>query len=597
MIAGGVSSFPFFEWRWFGLFVCCLHLVTGCAQTPPETSHILETPPEPQVKISLVASKHEERLNPPFSLAILPFEDYSHHQELAWLKHGLPDMLITDLSGVDQLHLVSRYRLGEVLREQLLQHRGTFEETPTIQIGRLTGARYLLGGSFYLVHPNLVIEVHLLDVEKGSVVRALRATGATDTIPALELELSRKIARWFDSEYHTSEQPQVQDEPTDISMPDEMVPSSPPLQEFLKGEQDRQEPQSVHTTPFVKMDSLLGLEQSNILEDHIHTIVALIWERGLSIQLGRPEYPLVFKKPVAAEHSPGLLLPVSLSTRPEELQKISEDLRVVVRKESGTEKDIVVHFDHEDPAAQQLFIETFLKPRRMFVRALDHKGKVLGVYSRWEWKTEEFFQIGKDGSIHFPSSTSPFLETKAAFSHKLVAGLRTIDQFDVVMVPVQEEHRRTVVEVVEQAQRVPELLLDVVDDTSQEAQKLLEVKRALIEKQGEKLREAIHRWIQDHWAPPITESIPIPGYLPRNRQRAVVLVSEMNGNITPNHLQQISVDHGFANSIREVLTGIPLHCFPPCSTDKPHKGSMDEPREFRIQFELVKDVTAVGFNR
>ena len=288
---------------------------------------------------------------------------------------------------------------------------------------------------------------------------------------------------------------------------------------------------------------------------------------------------------------------LGLSTRPEELQKISEDLRVVVRNESGTEKDLVVHFDHEDPEAQQLFVETLLKPRRMFVRALDHKGKVLGVYSRWEWKTDEFFQIGKDGSIHFPSSTSPFLETKAAFSYKLVAGLRTIDRFDAVIVPVMAERRRTVVEVVEQAQREPELLLDVVDDKSQEAQNLLEMKRALIEKQGEKLREGIHRWIQGHWAPPITESIPIPGYLPRNRQRAVVLVSELNGNITPNHLKKISAVHGFANSIREVLTRITLHCFPPCSKDKPQKGSMDEPREFRIQFELVKDLTAVGFNQ
>jgi len=570
---------------------------SGCTQPAPDTSQILKPNPTPGVNVFLDSSKHEDLLRPPFSLAILPFEDYSHHPELGWLKHGLPDMLITDLSGVPKLHLISRFRLGEVLREQLLQHRGTFEETPSVQIGKLTGARYLLGGSFYLVHPHIVIEVHLLDVEKGSVVRALRATGSKEAIPTLEFELSQRIATWFDPEYHASEQPLAKDVPVAINTPAEMVVPSAPEDNFMMGENSHRVTPSENTTPFVKMDSLLGLERSQLLVDHIHAVVNLIWERGLSIQLGRPEYPLVFNEFAASGNSHGVLLPISFSTKPEEFRKISSDLRVIAKKESGRDTVLMVNFDHEDPEAQSLFVQTLLQPRRVFVRALDQDGQVLGVYSRWEWKTERFIQVQSDGSIQFPSSSSPFMGSKAEFSHKLVSGLRTIDRFDVVIVPVQAERRVIVVEVVDSAKREQAFPIDVVDGQSQKAQNLHVDKALLRKEEGEILREAIQDWIQEHWAPPITESIPLSGYLPRNRQRVVVLVTELNGKIKPNHPKKVSNDHGFTDSIREVLQAITMHCFQPCSNNRSKKGSMDEPREFRLQFELVKDVTAVGFNR
>lgn len=597
MVVVGVSRFLFCEWRSICLFVMCVLFGSGCTQPVPDTSQILKPNPTPGVNVFFDSSKHEDLLRPPYSLAILPFEDYSHHPELGWLKHGLPDMLITDLSGVPKLHLISRFRLGEVLREQLLQHRGTFEETPSVQIGKLTGARYLLGGSYYLVHPHIVIEVHLLDVEKGSVVRALRATGSKEAIPTLEFELSQRIATWFDPEYRTSEQPLAKDVPVAINTPAEMDVSSAPEDNFMMGENNHRVTPSENTTPFVKMDSLLGLERSQLLVDHIHAVVNLIWERGLSIQLGRPEYPLVFNKFAASGNSHGVLLPTSFSTKPEEFREISSDLRVVVRNEPGRDAVLMVNFDHEDPEAESLFVQTLLKPRRVFVRALDQDGQVLGVYSRWEWKTERFIQVQSDGSIQFPSSSSPFMGSKAEFSRKLVSGLRTIDRFDVVIVPVQAERRLVVVEIVEKSNRESTITSEGEGGKSKEAQSPLNATTPSTEEKDEILREALHMWIQEHWAPPIIESIPISGYLPRNRRRAVVLVTEMNGKITANHLEEFSGDDGFSNSIREVFTSITMHCFQPCLKAISQKGNVSESREFRIQFELFKDVRAVGFNQ
>ena len=124
----------------------------------------------------------------------------SHHIDPShweWLRQGLPDMLTTDLALWPDIEIVSRQLLGEVLREQWIQHRGTSESDSVVKLGQLSGARYLVKGSVYPLDADLVVDVHILDVENGIVVRTARATGTFETVPALVRKLAQQIGKFF----------------------------------------------------------------------------------------------------------------------------------------------------------------------------------------------------------------------------------------------------------------------------------------------------------------------------------------------------------------------------------------------------------------
>ena len=133
----------------------------------------------------------------PHSLGVLPFDYHGEHSGWAWVRHALPDMLITDLTLWPGLDIVSRQLIGEVLREQWLQHRGVTDPTSAVRLGRLSGVRYLLKGSFFVTSSHITVDVHVLDVEDGRVVRAERITEALDHIPILERRLAEKIGGFF----------------------------------------------------------------------------------------------------------------------------------------------------------------------------------------------------------------------------------------------------------------------------------------------------------------------------------------------------------------------------------------------------------------
>jgi TolB-like protein len=57
-------------------------------------------------------------------VSVLNFEDRIHLPEFAWVRKGLADMLITDLSQAPGLEVVQRERLDDVMREQSLQAGG-----------------------------------------------------------------------------------------------------------------------------------------------------------------------------------------------------------------------------------------------------------------------------------------------------------------------------------------------------------------------------------------------------------------------------------------------------------------------------------------
>ncbi len=82
----------------------------------------------------------------PNSLAILYFTNKTQWKRLDLLQKGLTLMLITDLSAIPDFQLVERVKIQALLDEMDLSDKAIFSPSHRARIGKLLGARHIVGG-------------------------------------------------------------------------------------------------------------------------------------------------------------------------------------------------------------------------------------------------------------------------------------------------------------------------------------------------------------------------------------------------------------------------------------------------------------------
>lgn len=550
-------------------FVWVASLILGCAEVENPT----DLPTAIHVPASLPSVVTLQPVSPPYSLAILPFEDYSNRPDLSWLRQGLPDMLVTDLARLPGVRVVSRHRLGEVLREQWLQHRGSFEEASTVRLGRLLGARYLLSGQYYGGGDDLVLEVHLLGVENGAVIRTFRVTGSADAIQDLELDLVSRLGQVFDSAAIGQ---------TEDAGSDSFVEDNSPARQFDPQEiraiqkevmtQDQLPEAHAPLTTTLRIDTVLGLERLRYVREAAARIAHDLWTQSLVIRLGALRY----ESQAGNDLGPDSLIvsvPLSATIREETIRRLDSKLTIVEPDDGVEGTDLVLRYEESDAGAQQLFREALQSPRRIFVRAIRESGEVLAVSSEWSWRTDLHVRVHPDGTVSLLRSSSPFLQGNATFGGALLTSHDSTITFDAVVVPVPEESRSISVEFVMDQREVDGPLA-----TERE------------------LATSVQTWLLHRWFPPVAESIPTSGYLPGNRRRGVALVFGKGGTISRIQVIQIDEEEKFSQSVNDVLQKLPGTCFQECGNPDSKKAP---PKSFtlRVQLELAKDIRHAGLGR
>lgn len=83
---------------------------------------------------------------PPRTVAVVPFAFKATDGDLAPLSYGLADLLATDLARSAQVTVVNRLHIGALLRELDLVAAGRVDSSAAPRVGRLLGARRLIGG-------------------------------------------------------------------------------------------------------------------------------------------------------------------------------------------------------------------------------------------------------------------------------------------------------------------------------------------------------------------------------------------------------------------------------------------------------------------
>ncbi len=136
---------------------------------------------------------------PVASLAVLSFDNLSRDPELDWLRHGIPDMLVTGLSQSPELKILSPSRLYQILKDlDALEAK-----TPTFELIRAVaergGVEMVARGSYARVGEVLRIDFKLEEAANGEILKTASVEERDlEKLFAMVDELSASIRNSFE---------------------------------------------------------------------------------------------------------------------------------------------------------------------------------------------------------------------------------------------------------------------------------------------------------------------------------------------------------------------------------------------------------------
>lgn len=108
------------------------------------------------------------------TVAVMYFDNQSGSSDLDWLREGLADMIITDLSRSEKLSLLSRQQLHLLLERIGHNENEKIRLDEALEVARRSQARIVVLGSFARLGDQIRIDVQLHDARDGQLLAAER---------------------------------------------------------------------------------------------------------------------------------------------------------------------------------------------------------------------------------------------------------------------------------------------------------------------------------------------------------------------------------------------------------------------------------------
>lgn len=135
-------------------------------------------------------------------VAVLRFENGGSYGEDAEdfraLEVGLQQMLLTELDQNDELRIVERGRLRELMEEQDLGASGRVEAGTAARIGELVGARYVITGVFVDLYGDFRMDSRIVDVETGEILSTQTVRDDRENLYDLVVRLAGQVTEGAD---------------------------------------------------------------------------------------------------------------------------------------------------------------------------------------------------------------------------------------------------------------------------------------------------------------------------------------------------------------------------------------------------------------
>ena len=127
------------------------------------------------------------------AVAVLRFDNETGDERFDNLGRALSSMMISDLSAVEEIQLVERERLEEVVAELDLQQSGYVDKSSAVSVGMITGAQYVVTGAFQTVDPEMRLDTRVVSVESTEIVKTAEVIGMKDQLFDLQQRLADEL--------------------------------------------------------------------------------------------------------------------------------------------------------------------------------------------------------------------------------------------------------------------------------------------------------------------------------------------------------------------------------------------------------------------
>ena len=152
----------------------------------------------------------------PNVVAVLPFAYQGDDERYEPLRYGLSEMITVDLASIDELTLVERTRLRELLNELELAQSEYVDPSTAPRVGQLLGAGRLIGGGYNVLGgEELRTDVALADLEQAGQAPDLETRSeALGKLFQLEKEIVFQLVDQLEVELSPAEREEIERVPT-----------------------------------------------------------------------------------------------------------------------------------------------------------------------------------------------------------------------------------------------------------------------------------------------------------------------------------------------------------------------------------------------
>jgi TolB-like protein len=129
------------------------------------------------------------------TVAVADFEGGSIPPEKgteSWGK-ALASFIINDMAATQNLSLIDREHLAQVLREQMISATDLADPRTRIRVGKILGAKYFVFGTYTIAGGQAALTARMDAVETGQVVEADSVSGNEDDMRKLSQQLASRF--------------------------------------------------------------------------------------------------------------------------------------------------------------------------------------------------------------------------------------------------------------------------------------------------------------------------------------------------------------------------------------------------------------------
>ena len=144
-------------------------------------------------------------------LIIFPFQNLTQNKADDWIGNGFAETLTSSLASVQDLVILERSQLKNILSEQTLGQTGYVDQKTAVEMGKILNANVVVVGSFQKVNNQIRINSRFVDIETGQVQKDHIADiqGQIDDVFTLQNQLADKIIQSFNVKISQAESQKI----------------------------------------------------------------------------------------------------------------------------------------------------------------------------------------------------------------------------------------------------------------------------------------------------------------------------------------------------------------------------------------------------